>query len=140
MISTINAAGLVENFDQTLDLFADVIRNPAFPDTEVNKYKSRLLPQLQFQRSSPQFLVSEQFNRAIYGAGHPASLASPPAESIKKLTSKDLADFHSTFYRPNNAILAIVGDVTMKELMPKRTMQVLKEDKVWLQSEVRSRV
>jgi predicted Zn-dependent peptidase len=44
---------------------------------------------------------------------------SPPAESLKKLTTKDLADFHAKNYRPNNAILAIVGDVTMKEIMPK---------------------
>jgi predicted Zn-dependent peptidase len=119
MITTVSTAGLVENFDQTLDLFADVIRNPTFPEAEINKYRARILPQLQFQRSSPQFLALEQFNRAIYGTGHPASLVSPPAESIKKVTSKDLAEFHSTYYRPNNAILAIVGDVTLKEVMPK---------------------
>ncbi len=119
MTSTVNTGGLIENLDQTLDLFADVIRNPTFPQAEVDKYKSRTLAQLQFQRSIPQFLAAEQFQRAIYGANHPASLVAPPAESIKKLTSKDLADFHSTYYRPNNAILAIVGDVTMKEIMPK---------------------
>src|SRR4030095_8265512 len=39
--------------------------------------------------------------------------------SVKKVTSKDLAEFHSTYYHPNNAILAIVGDVTLKEVMPK---------------------
>lgn len=119
MVTTINTGGLVENFDQTLDLFADVIRNPTFPEAEVAKYRARILPQLQFQRSSPQFLALEQFNRAIYGAGHPASLITAPVESIKKATSKDLVAFHSTYYRPNNAILAIVGDVTMKEVMPK---------------------
>jgi len=119
MISTINASGLVENLDQTLDLFADVIRNPTFPQAEVDKYKTRTLAQLQFQRSSPQFLAAEQFQRAIYGTSHPASLNVAPVESIKKLTPKDLAGFHSTYYHPNNAILAIVGDVTMKEIMPK---------------------
>ena len=119
MTSTVSVAGLVENLDQSLELFADVVRNPTFPQTEVDKYKSRTLAQLQFQRSIPQFLAAEQFQRAIYGTEHPAALASTPAESIKKLTSKDLADFHSTYYRPNNAILAIVGDVTMKDVMPK---------------------
>ncbi|HJT26968.1 MAG TPA: pitrilysin family protein [Pyrinomonadaceae bacterium] len=119
MISTVNTSGLVENLDQTLDLFADVIRNPTFPQAEVDKYKTRTLAQLQFQRSSAQFLALEQFQKAIYGTSHPASLIAPPAESIKKLTSKDLADFHAMYYRPNNAILAIVGDVTMKEIMPK---------------------
>jgi len=119
MTSTVSTSGLVENLDQTLDLFVDVIRNPIFPQAEVDKYKTRTLAQLQFQRSIPQFLAAEQFNRAIYGTNHPAALIAPPAESIKKLTSKDLADFHSTYYRPNNAILAIVGDVTMKDIMPK---------------------
>jgi zinc protease len=119
LTSTVNASGLVENLDQTLDLFADVIRNPTFPQAEVDKYKTRTLAQLQLQRSIPQFLAAEQFQRAIYGTSHPASLIAAPAESIKKLTSKDLADFHAMYYRPNNAILAIVGDVTMKEIMPK---------------------
>ena len=119
MTSTVTTSGLVENMDQTLELFADVVRNPTFPQAEVDKYKTRTLAQLQFQRSIPQFLASEQFQKAIYGTSHPASLVSPPAESIKKLTSKDLTDFHATYYRPNNAIVAVVGDITMKELMPK---------------------
>ena len=118
LTSTVTAAGLDESFDQTLDIFADVVRNPTFPQSEVEKYKTRSLAQLQVQRSNPQFLAQEQFSRAIYG-DHPAGLISAPVESIKKLSTKDLADFHSTYFRPNNAILAIVGDVTMKDIMPK---------------------
>lgn len=116
--STVTASGLVENMDQTMDIFADVVRNPAFPQEEVDKYKKRTLAQLQLQRGSPQFLAQERFSRAIYG-DHPASLVAPPVDSIKKISSKDLADFHSVYYRPNNAILAIVGDVTLKEVLPK---------------------
>src|ERR1044072_8692543 len=110
MTSTVTAAGLVENFDQTLDLFADVIRNPTFPEAEVARYKTRTLSALQFQRSIPQFLAAEQFSRAIYGTTHPASFVVTPAESITKVSSKDLKEFHEKYYRPNNAILAIVGD------------------------------
>jgi predicted Zn-dependent peptidase len=119
LTTNVSTSGLVENLDQTLELYSDVIKNPTFPQAEVEKYKTRTLAQLQFQRSIPQFLAQEQFSRAIYGASHPASLIVPPAESLKKLTSKDLAEFHSTYYRPNNAILAIVGDVTMKDIIPK---------------------
>lgn len=119
MTSTVSIAGLVENLDPAFELFADVIRNPTFPQTEVDKYKTRTLAQLQFQRSIPQFLAAEQFQRAIYGTNHPAAFVVTPAESIQKLTSKDLADFHAMHYRPNNAILAVVGDVTMKDLMPR---------------------
>jgi zinc protease len=116
--STVTTAGLVENFDQTLDLFADVVRNPKFPQEEIDKYKQRQIAQLQFQRSIPQFLAAERFQRAIYG-GHPAGMIVPPMESIKRITSSDLAGFHSTYYRPNNAMLTMVGDVTLKEIMPK---------------------
>jgi zinc protease len=119
MTTNVSAAGLTENLDQTLELFADVIRNPTFPQAEVDRYKTRTLAQLQFLRSNPQFLAQEQFNRAIYGTSHPASVVTPPADSLKKLTSTDLAEFHAKYYRPNNAILAIVGDVTMKDIMPK---------------------
>lgn len=119
LTSVVSTSGLVENLDQTMELFADVVRNPSFAQPEVDKYKTRTLAQLPLLRSNAGFLASEQFARAIYGTSHPASLVVPPAESVRKLTSKDLAEFHSTYYRPNNAILAIVGDVTMKEIMPK---------------------
>ena len=82
LTSVVSTSGLVENLDQTLELFADVIRNPTFPQAEVDKYKTRTLAQLQFQRSIPQFLAAEQFQRAIYGTSHPASLVAPPAESL----------------------------------------------------------
>ena len=119
MTSTVSTAGLVENLDQTLDLFADVIRNPTFPASRSRQVQDTHVGPTSVQRSIPQFLAAEQFQKAIYGTSHPASLVAPPAESIKKVTTKDLAEFHSTYYRPNNAILAIVGDVTMKEIVPK---------------------
>lgn len=117
MTSGVTVGGLVENLDQILDIFADIVRNPSFPQDEINKYKTRTLTNLQVQRSSPQFLAQEQFSKAIYG-DHPAGLVSTPAESVKKLTTADMAKFHSTYYRPNNAILTVVGDVTMKSILP----------------------
>ncbi|MGB9180672.1 MAG: pitrilysin family protein [Pyrinomonadaceae bacterium] len=117
-ITNVTSFGLVENSDQWLDLFADVVRNPSFPKDEVEKYKTRTLSQLQLQRSDPQFLAQERFSRAIYGE-HPGALTSPPVESLKSITAEDLAKYHATYYRPNNAILAVVGDITLKELLPK---------------------
>jgi predicted Zn-dependent peptidase len=116
--SEISTSGLVENLGQMLDLFADVILNPTFPKDELEKFKNRTIAQYEFQRSIPQFLAQERSNRAIY-SDHPAGLVVPPIDSIKKTTSEDLAAFHGLHYRPGNAILAVVGDVTLKELLPK---------------------
>lgn len=116
--STVTTSGLVENFDPALAIFADVVRNPKFAQDEVEKFKQRQLQQIQLLRSNPQYLVAEHFQRAIYG-NHPAGTILPSIEFIKSVTPADLAKFHSTYYRPNNAMLAIVGDVTLKEIMPK---------------------
>ncbi|HVG28237.1 MAG TPA: pitrilysin family protein [Pyrinomonadaceae bacterium] len=116
--TSLSSAGLVENLDRTLDLFADVARNPKFAPEEIEKYKSRLATQLQLQRSVPGLLAQAQFNRAVYGE-HPAAYLFPSESAIKGLTREDLAQYHAAYYRPNNAVLAVLGDVTMKELLPK---------------------
>jgi len=116
--STVTASGLLENFDQVLDLFTDVVRNPKFPTEEFDKYKTRTIAGLQVLRANPTFLAQERFNRAIYGE-HPAALVIAPSESLKRTTIDDLKRFHSTYYRPNNAMLTIVGDVKLKEVLPK---------------------
>ncbi len=114
----ISASGLVENLDPALELFSDIVMNPKYPAEEVERFKTRLATQQQFQRTAPQFLAAERFNRVVYG-NHPASLISPPLDSIKRTTPADLARFHETYYRPNNAMLLIAGDVSLKDVLPK---------------------
>jgi len=69
-------------------------------------------------RGQPQFLAQERLSQAIYGT-HPASLVLTPPETLKKITSADLARFHAQNYVPNNATLFIAGDVTLKEVLPR---------------------
>ena len=118
LTSTASASGLTDNFDQIMELFADVILNPTFPADEVNKLKTRTLAQLRFQRSQPFFLASEMFSKVMYGE-HPAGRVSASAEEIQRLTPEKLQKFHDTYYRPNNAIFAVVGDVKPAEIVAK---------------------
>ncbi|MGH8175040.1 MAG: M16 family metallopeptidase [Steroidobacter sp.] len=116
--STITVSGLTENIDATLALVAEVVLQPTFPQSELDKFKTRLLSQLQYQRSLPGFLAQEQFMRAVYGE-HPGSYIAPPENVLKSLTSADLAGYHSTHYRPNNVTVIAYGDVTLKDLTAK---------------------
>ena len=116
--SNVTAGGLVENLDQVLDIFAEIIRTPKFPADELERYKSRAAQQQQLIRSQPQFLAQERLAQAIYGS-HPAALTFAPIDSVKRLTVADLTRFHDEYYVPNNAMLAIVGDVTLREMLPK---------------------
>jgi zinc protease len=118
LTSEISASGLTDNFDQILDLFADVILNPAFPADELNKYKTRAIAQIRLQRSQPNFLSTERFQKAIYGP-HPASRIALTAKEIEQLTPEMLQKFHAANYRPNNAIFAIAGNVKPAEVVAK---------------------
>jgi predicted Zn-dependent peptidase len=118
MTSSITAGGLTENFDQIMELFADVILNPSFPADDFNKLKTRAVAQLRFQRSQPGFLASEMFSKVMYGS-HPAGRIAPTPEQIQSLTPETLKQFHLAYYKPNNAIFAIVGDVKPAEVVAK---------------------
>jgi zinc protease len=90
--SRVLASGLTDNFDQIMELFADVILNPSFPADEFNKLKTRSLAQLRQQRSNPGFLANEMFAKVIYGS-HPAARESLSVEEIQRMTPEVLGKF-----------------------------------------------
>ncbi|WP_116807830.1 M16 family metallopeptidase [Steroidobacter cummioxidans] len=116
--SVVSVTGLSDNIDATLAIAADVMRNPTFPASELDKFRARFLAQLQIQRGNPGFQAQEQFMRVIYGE-HPGALVVPSEAVIKGLTSADLASFHAARYRPNNAFLIAHGDIGLKDLVAK---------------------
>ncbi len=131
MTSSVTAGGLTENFDQIMELFADVILNPSFPADDFNKLKTRGIAQLRFQRAQPGFLSSEMFSKVMYGS-HPGGRVTPTLEQIQSFTPEMLKQFHSTYYKPNNGLFAIVGDVKPAEIVAK----LEKTFATWQRSEV----
>ena len=115
--SRIMASGLVENIDPILDLFSDMVTDPTFPAEELEKFKKRELADLRQQRSFPNFLAREKFHQVVYGEFPAAQISSTP-DSVARVTGEHLQEFHSTYYRPNNALLGVVGDVTPASVMP----------------------
>lgn len=114
-VAAVNAFGVTENFEKTLGILSDIVRNPVFPDEEVEKQRGRLQSVVLLFNSNPDAFTNEQLNKIVYGE-HPSAFINPPEASIKTFKAEDLIKFHSTYYRPNNAVLAVVGDITMPEL------------------------
>ncbi len=112
------ASGLTDNLDRTLDLAADIVLTPTFPDAELARYKTRQKAQLVQVRSMPQFLAAERYGRAMYG-DHPAGRVMATAESIDRATRDALVAFHKARYTPDQTIVAIVGDITLAEARKK---------------------
>jgi zinc protease len=113
--TVINASGLSETFPQMMALAADILLHPAFPESELARLKQRQKAQLMQMHAQPRFLITEAFNKAVYGS-HPAAVVSPTTASIDAMTPELLRKWHDQRYVPQNAILAIAGDVTVDQV------------------------
>lgn len=108
--STFTMRGLADTLPTMLDLLADVVRRPTFPEAEVQLLISTATQRLQAQLASAQFVSNRQFRAALFGA-HPYSRVGATLESVKAIDRASIAAYHEAHYRPNNAFLVISGDV-----------------------------
>ncbi|HEY1528892.1 MAG TPA: pitrilysin family protein [Candidatus Angelobacter sp.] len=111
-LTTITSSGLTESADKVMEIMSDVVLNASFGAEELQSYQRYEGAQLIRMRSNPAFLARERFAHAVYG-DFAASIQSPTLESLQKATPKALKAFHDKYYTPNNAILAISGDLTI---------------------------
>ncbi|HET9916494.1 MAG TPA: pitrilysin family protein [Candidatus Binatia bacterium] len=116
--TVLSASGLSDNFDEWMGIAFEILLQPSFAADELEKLRQRLRVQLREQRSNANFLLSERFNRAVYG-DHPAANVSVTPESLDRLTQDALRKWHRERYAPQNSILGIAGDVRAKDLIAK---------------------
>ncbi len=120
-VSTVSMSALVENLDESLDLFADVILNPSFPEDEFERQQQQQLAGIGREKVQPVAMGQRVLPRILYGEGHAYSnplTGSGTEESVGALDVDALRSFHDTWFRPNNATLIAVGDIAMDELLP----------------------
>jgi predicted Zn-dependent peptidase len=92
-----------------LVLLADVVRNATFPDNEVELAKRNAADHLQQQESDPSFLAERALARVLF-AQHPYAVTSLTQDSIAKTTPQELRSEYARRFRPDQAILIVVGD------------------------------
>ena len=120
--SRVTLSALKANLDGSLELYADVILNPSFPEKELQRLRRQRLAQIQREKVNPVAMALRVLPKLIYGANHAYGnplTGSGTAASTKAITRDDLKEFHSTWYRPNNATLIVVGDTTLDEIKPR---------------------
>jgi zinc protease len=120
-ISAVTMSALKENLEDSLDLYADVILNPAFPENELERLRKNQIAAIQREQVNPGAMVQRVLPTLMYGEGH--AYATPlsgtgTVDSVSAIGVDDLEAFHDTWVRPNNATLLVVGDVSMDTLLP----------------------
>ncbi|MBI3015754.1 MAG: insulinase family protein [Candidatus Tectomicrobia bacterium] len=98
-----------------MDLFSDILLQPAFLPEEIERQRSETLSEIIHDKDDPGKVADKVFSQIVYG-GHPYGLPTEGLETtIPGITREDIVRFHETYYRPNAAIVAIVGDVSVEE-------------------------
>ncbi|MCX7013297.1 MAG: pitrilysin family protein [Candidatus Sumerlaeota bacterium] len=118
----ISLTTLKEKLREALDIYADVILHPTFPETEFKRVQQERLARIQQEKSRPSEAALRVLPKLLYGEGHAYSnpLTGTGTEaSVAKLTSQDLGKFHDAWFKPNHATLIVVGDTTLEEIQPR---------------------
>jgi zinc protease len=99
------------------DLLSDVLMHPAFDQKEIDRRVKATLAEIQRQKEEPGTVASEAFEKAVYGS-HPYGWTNDEiAAYLPRLKRQDVVDFYQAWYRPNDVIIAVVGDITEKEIL-----------------------
>jgi predicted Zn-dependent peptidase len=116
----VSLTALTPALGASLDLLADVIRNPAFAPGEVERLRQQQLAQIAQEMTQPQGLATRALPVVLYGAQHPygkPGTGTGDAAAVRSVTRDELVRFHQTWIRPDNATIFAVGDLPLDEFV-----------------------
>ncbi|HEV2078388.1 MAG TPA: pitrilysin family protein [Allosphingosinicella sp.] len=117
--TTVTLSALTPNLAPSLDLLADLVRNPAFAPAEVERVKAQRLTAIAQEMKDPQGIANRTLPTLLYGPQHPyATSGSGDAAAVGKLGRNDLIAFKERWLRPDNMEIFVVADVPLAQLLP----------------------
>jgi zinc protease len=102
-------------FPQTVALMADLVRNPAFAEEELDRQRTQTLDGLKVALSTPGQVLSQAVGRVVYGGAPYGSPGAGTVNSLPTITRDDIVAFHAARYRPEGATLVFSGDITPEQ-------------------------
>lgn len=125
-----SASGLTDNFDKLFSIFSDVMLNPSFPDSELVKVKKQTLSSLKAAKDDPGSISDNVTGVVNYGKAFPYGEVETET-TVNNISTDDLKNYHTDYWRPNVAYMAFVGDITeahARELVTKYLSQWKESD------------
>jgi zinc protease len=107
-----NGRALAEDLPTLLSVLAESLRDPVFPDDEVNQLRTQRITELKYARQSTRYQAQRRFQETLYPGTHPYHHSSyGTLDTLPRISAPDLRDFHARTYGPAGMILVIVGAV-----------------------------
>jgi zinc protease len=119
--SFLNMNALSGRLPDSLELYADVLLNPTFPDKELERLRGQTLATIQQEKAQPAAMINRVMPALLFGEGHAYSnpgSGSGTEAAVKSLTTAELAAFYKRWVRPDNSVLLVVGDTTLQQVQP----------------------
>ena len=119
--AAVSLSALKENLDDSMALYADVIRRPNFQDSEIERVRANWLSSIQQEKTQPGGMTQRVVAPLVFGAGHPYAIplgGTGYEADIASLKRADLVAWANEEMRPDNAIVMVVGDTTLAAITP----------------------
>ncbi|HEX8217390.1 MAG TPA: pitrilysin family protein [Allosphingosinicella sp.] len=117
----VSLTAMTPNLAPSLDLFADIVRNPAFAPAEIERLRAQQLAGIAAELTQPAAIAQRALPPLLFGAQHPygrPSSGSGTAEAVRAISREELIAFHQRWIRPDNARIFAVGDLPLARLVP----------------------
>ena len=117
--TTVSLTALVANLRESIELYAEIIRNPTFPEDDLERVRIGALAGIVRENADPLQLALRNLPPLLYPTSHPYAIpltGSGTEESINSIQRQDLVDFYERWIRPDNATLVVVGSLGREEI------------------------
>ncbi|RQO31871.1 peptidase M16 [Taibaiella sp. KBW10] len=105
---------MTKHQDVLLKLMSDALMNADFQQSELDKLKKQALAGLEQAKNEPDQMLENVTNVLNYGKAHPYGIVTTE-KTVGNVTLADCKSYYTTYFRPNVAYMAVVGDITLKE-------------------------
>jgi zinc protease len=107
---------LKKDIENGFDIFSDILLTPTFPGKELNIQKELITGSLQQSEEDPGYVAEKTFAKAVFGEHPYGRQVEGTVESVRAIERDALVAFHAKYFRPNNSILSVAGDISFAEL------------------------
>lgn len=115
--TSVFGSSLTKHQTKLMEILSDVVKNPNFTQEELDKLKKQTVSGLQTAKDDPDAISSNVRRVLLYGKNHPYGEITTE-ETVENVTLADVQTYYDTYFKPNVAYMAIVGDVQMKKIKP----------------------
>lgn len=110
---------LSPNIDPSLALLANVLRNPTFAPSELERMRRQQLATIATEMTRPEAIARRTLPSLLYGSAHPYGrpfTGSGEKSVVETLTRDELIAFHQAWIRPDNATIFVVSDLPLNRI------------------------